>query len=499
MDLAQAREDLKELQLKMAAYDHAIGLINYDGETSAPEGTADNRALTLGVLSGEMYKFNTAQETIDLLEYLEQHQDELDDKERRQVFLLLKSIRQLRKIPMDEYIAYQSLLVKSQDVWEKAKNNNDFESYRPYLEEVYATVKKFAAYCAPDKDPYDYWLNEYEEGMSMEFCDDFFGKLRERIVPLLKKIEEKPQIDVSFLKGDYPDDKQEELALYLMEVMGLDPEHVGLSTTEHPFTTSLGSHHDERITTHYHRDDFVSSLYSVVHEGGHALYDTGSADDLAYTVLDGGVSMGVHESQSRFYENIVGRSRGFIKFITPKLKELFPETLEGVTPEELYRAMNRVQPSLIRTEADEATYCLHVMVRYELEKAIMHDELQVKDLPEAWNKMYKDYLGVDVPDDTHGVLQDSHWSFGAIGYFPSYALGNAYGAQFLAKMKESVDVDACAEAGNLAPINDWNREHIWKHGALYPPKELIRNIVGEFSTEAYTTYLEEKFGEIYDL
>ena len=500
MELEKARQDLVKLQKRMAAYEHAMGSINYDGETSAPKGTAKNRAQTLGILSEEAYKIKTGDETVALLEFLDEHKAELDDKEKRIVFLMLKDIRRLKAIPMEEYVEYQRLLVVSQDVWEKAKHANDFESFRPYLEQVFATTKKFAGYCAPEKDPYDYWLNEYEEGIDMESCDAFFGNLRKNLVPLLKKISEKPQVDDSFLKGDFPETKQEELAYYLMRVLGLDLEHVGLSTTEHPFTTSLGSHLDERITTHYWRDNFVSSLYSVVHEGGHALYDTGSDEDLAYTALDGGVSMGIHESQSRFYENIIGRSRTFINFIFPKLLELFPEALGGCTSEDLYKAVNKVEPSLIRIEADEATYCIHIMIRYELEKAILHDKLQVKDLPEAWKKMYKDCLGVDVPDDTHGVLQDSHWSFGAIGYFPSYALGTAYGAQFMENMRKDVDVEACLAKGDLSPINEWNREHIWKYGALHTPKEIIEKAAGgEFTTDAYIKYLEEKFGEIYNL
>lgn len=500
MDIKQAKEELIKLQHKMAAYGHAMGSINYDGETSAPKGTAANRAHTLGILSEETYKMATSEETIKLLEFLDANQGELSEKEKRMVFLMLKDIRKMQKIPMDEYVEYRRLTVESQAVWEKAKHNNDFESFRPYLEKIYSAKKKFAGYCAPEKDPYDYWLNEYEEGIDMQFCDEFFGTLRGHLVPLIKKIGDSPQVDDSCVKGDFPEYKQEQLALYLMEVIGLDMEHVGLSTTEHPFTTSLGSHFDERITTHYQRDNFASSLFSVVHEGGHALYDTGSADDLAYTVLDGGVSMGIHESQSRFYENLIGRSRGFVNYIFPKLQELFPEALKDKTSEDVYRAVNKVEPSFIRTEADEATYCLHVMIRYELEKAVLHDELEVKDLPEAWNKMYKEYLGVDVPNDTLGVLQDSHWSFGAIGYFPSYALGTAYGAQFMDKMKESVDVEACLAKGDFAPINAWNREHIWKHGCLYTPKEILDKVLeAPFTTDAYINYLESKFSEIYNI
>jgi len=285
-----------------------------------------------------------------------------------------------------------------------------------------------------------------------------------------------------------------------MELIGLDLSHVGLSTTEHPFTTSLGSHFDERITTHYFEDDFVCSMYSVVHEGGHALYDTGSADDLAYTVLDGGTAMSIHESQSRFYENILGRSREFCALIFPKLQELFPEELANRTAEELYIAVNKAQPSLIRTEADELTYSLHVMIRYELEKRVMAGELAVKDLPAEWNRLYKEYLGIDVPDNRHGLLQDSHWAGGLVGYFPSYALGNAYGAQFLAKMKETVDVAACLKAGNLEPINAWNRENIWQHGTLYTPAEILDRVLGApFNADYYIDYLTEKYKDIYGI
>ena len=500
MELNQAKKDLLKLQERIAAFNHAIDLIHYDGETVAPKGTALNRAQSLAILGEELYKITTGEETVSLLEFLDANKEALDEKEKRMVFILSKDIRKMQRIPLEEYVAYQRLVAESESVWVKAKHENDFESFRPYLEKIFDTVKRFAKYCAPEKDPYDYWLDEYEEGINMEICDAFFETLRGKLLPLLRRIKEKPQVDYSFLKGDFCECKQEELAYYLMRVLGLDLEQVGLSTTEHPFTATMGSHHDERITTHYHRDDFISSLYSVVHEGGHALYDTGSDDDLAYTVLDCGVSMGIHESQSRFYENIIGRSKPFIDYIFPKVLELFPEALSGCTSDDFYRAVNKVEPSLVRIESDEATYCFHIMVRYELEKAIMHDELEVKDLPEAWNKMYKEYLGVDVPDDTHGVLQDSHWSFGAIGYFPSYALGNAYGAQFAENMRKDVDIDAALAKGDMTPINDWNREHIWKFGGIYTPKEIIQKAAGsEFSTDAYIRYLEAKYGEIYGL
>ena len=499
MTLDTAREKLSALQRKLSAIDHACALIYYDGATTAPKGTAANRGQSMEILSQESYEVTTGRETVLLLDFLDGHQDELTEQEQRMVYLLLKSIRQMQKIPKEEYVALQKLLVEGEDLWHRAKQTNDFSLFEPALTEIFAAYIRVAGYCAPGKDPYDYWLGEFEEGLTKAKCDEFFSNLRAHIIPLMQKVQAKQQLSNEMLHGHFPEQAQTVLSEKLMALMGLDRDHVGLSTTEHPFTTSLGSHLDERITTHYYEEDFSFSMYSVIHEGGHALYDTGSDDALAYTVLDGGVSMGIHESQSRFYENLLGRSRAFCEYIYPTLQELFPEQMEGYTAEDLYRAVNRAEPSLIRTEADELTYCLHVMIRYELEKRIFAGELSVHDLPAEWNRLYREYLGIEVPDDKHGVLQDSHWSSGNIGYFPSYALGSAYGVQFLRKMQETVDVEDCLRRGDFAPINDWNREHIWKHGALYPPKELIRNIVGEFSTEAYTTYLEEKFGEIYDL
>ena len=500
MTVEQARKDLMALQAKLSAFGHAMGLIQYDGTTTAPKGTAANRAQTLAILSEEHYRLSTGEETVALLEYLDANREKLTEKEQRMVYLMLKDIRQMKKIPMEEYVAYQQLLVQSDDVWHRAKETDDFELFRPVLEQIVETNIRFAGFMAPEKDPYDFWLNEYEDGLNREICDGFFATLRARLVPLLQKVAAQPQVSDGIVRGNFPAEKQKVMAEYLMQLIGLDLDHCGLAETEHPFTTSLGSHFDERITTNYKENHLASALYSVVHEGGHALYDMGSADDLAYTVLDGGVSMGIHESQSRFYENLMGRSRAFVEHIFPKLCEVFPEQMAGYTAEDLYKAVNRAQPSLIRTEADEVTYTLHIMVRYELEKKMMAGELAVKDLPQAWNAMYKEYLGVDVPNDRCGVLQDVHWSGGMLGYFPSYALGSAYGAQFLKKMKETVDVETCLKNGDFAPINAWNRAHIWQYGALYKPAQLLEMVLGEpFDPNVYLDYLEAKCKDVYGI
>ena len=500
MELNSAIEQLYAWQSKLSAYNHAMSLIYYDGATTAPKATAENRAHALAILSEESYKLSTSDEIMEVLSFLDENSASLSEKDARIVYLALKDLKEMKKIPMEEFVAYQSLLVEADDVWHRAKEENDFEYFRPVLEKIFDTQKKFAAYCAPEKHPYNYCLDKYEEGLTMDECDKFFSALREKIIPLIKKITAAKQVDDACIHGHFSEAEQENFSYELMRTIGIDLDRCGLGTTEHPFTTSIGSHKDVRITTNYDEENLASSMFSVIHEGGHALYDMNSADDYAYTFLDGGVSMGIHESQSRFYENLLGRSREFVEYIFPKVKECFKGQLDGYTADDFYKAINLVTPSLIRTEADEVTYCLHVMVRYELEKKVMSGELEVKDLPTEWNRLYKEYLGVDVPDDKRGVLQDSHWSGGGIGYFPSYALGSAYGAHLLNKMKETVDVKACLESGNFAPINAWNREHIWKHGCLKGSSQLLREALGEeFDPKYYTEYLEEKYSEIYSI
>ncbi len=500
MTLENARTALDNLQKTATAYHHALGLLFYDGATAAPRGTAANRARTTAVLTEELYRLNTRPETVALLEELNARRDELTHRERREVELLIKGVRKMQRIPLEEYVAFRRLGMEANAVWRQAKADNDFAAFAPYLQKRFEMSRRIAGYVAPEMDPYDYWLDDNEEGIDRALCDSFFDTVQQRIVPLLHRVMEKPQLPNDVIRGRFPAAQQALLSPKLMAILRLDPDHVGLATTEHPFTTSLGTHFDERITTHYYEEDYSYSMFSIIHEGGHALYNTGSDDALAGTVLDGGVSMCVHESQSRFYENYLGRSRAFCEYLFPTLQEIFSDHLKGRTAEEFYKAVNRAEPTLIRTQADELTYCLHILVRYELEKRAMAGELAVEDMPAEWNRLYKEYLGIDVPDDRRGILQDCHWADGYLGYFPSYALGNAYGAQFLRKMRQTVDVDGCLRRGDLGPINQWNREHIWRHGHLYRPAELFRNATGEgFDPTVYTDYLERKFTALYEL
>jgi carboxypeptidase Taq len=500
MTTEEAVQKLDRLQSTLSAYQHALGLLFYDGATAAPRGTAANRARTAGVLGEALYRLQTGPETAELLAFLAENSGSLGPRERRMAELLQKEIGQTKRIPPEEYAAYRQLGAEANAVWRTAKERSDFALFEPCLRRRFDISRRIAGYCAPDRDPYDYWLDRNEEGLDRAACDTFFRAVRRRIVPLLQAVQDKPRPDNAVVKGRFPAERQAVLARRVMELLRLDPLHVGLGTTEHPFTTTLGSHLDGRITTHYYEEDLSYSLFSVIHEGGHALYNGGVDDSLVRTVLDGGASAGLHESQSRFYENYLGRSRAFCHALFPILREIFPEHLRSYTAEDFWRAVNRVEPSLIRTQADELTYCLHVMVRYQLEKAVMDGALDVRDLPGEWNRLYREYLGVEVPDDRRGVLQDCHWADGYLGYFPSYALGNAYGAQFLKKMRETVDVDGCLLRGDLGPINDWNRQHIWRHGRLYRPGELFEAAAGApFDPSVYTDYLEEKYAGLYRL
>ena len=495
----QAVAALKQHQAVMAAYNHAMGVLYHDGSTAAPKDSWQGRGKTMEVLSQITYDLETKPENGELLSYLEANPDSLDEQTRREVEVMRKGYDQMHRIPAEEYVSYSVLLNDAGNVWEQAKNDNDFASFAPYLEKIVDYNRRFAGYYNPDMAPYDALLNEYEEGLNTATLDAFFAQLREAIVPLVEKIQNVPQIEDGFLFKHYPVEVQRKFSDYLMEVMGMDRSHCGIAETEHPYTTNFNNK-DVRITTHYHEDNLVSSMFSVIHEGGHALYELGADDKYNFTVLSGGVSMGIHESQSRFYENIIGRSRSFVHAIFPQVKEFFPEQLSGVDEEMFYKAINKAQPSLIRTEADELTYCLHVMVRYEIEKQLIGGTLAIADVPAEWNRLYKEYLGVDVPSDKEGCLQDSHWSGGMLGYFPSYALGSAYGPQMLQVMEEDLgDIWEDVAKGDLSKVTTWLKEKIHRHASFIKPDQLFKRVCGKFDAKYYTDYLTEKYGKLYSL
>ena len=353
--LQQALEALTRLQQTQSAYNHAMGVLYLDATTAAPSDTWEGRGKTMEILSGIAYELMTKPENGVLLSYLEAHKEELTPQQKREVEVLRKGYDQTHRIPAEEYVAYSVLVNDAQAVWAKAKNEDDFAAFAPYLEKIVACNIKFAGYYQPEMAPYDALLNEYEEGLNTLTLDAFFAQLRESIVPLLERVKAAPQIDDSFLYRHYPVEVQRKFSDYLMEVLTIDRSHCGIAETEHPYTTNFNNK-DVRITTHYHENNLVSSMFSVIHEGGHALYELGGDDKYNYTCLSGGTSMSIHESQSRFYENLIGRSAAFVHAIFPKVKELFPQQLADVDEDMFYRAINKAEPSLIRTEADELTH-----------------------------------------------------------------------------------------------------------------------------------------------
>ncbi|SHH98712.1 carboxypeptidase Taq [Sporobacter termitidis DSM 10068] len=500
MELATALEELAALQKEYFAFQYAEGILYYDSVTGAPEGSTQGRGEAMAILSGRDFEILASPHVGALLDFLQTRQAELSELQNAQVRVIRREYDQISKVPKHEYTAYAALINEATAVWHRSKQENDYASFAPYIDRIVGTMIRFAGYYAPGKDAYDVWLDHHERGMTKEKLETFFGGLRRTIVPLLQRITDKgAQPDNGFLFREYPVEKQRALSDALMQVLTIDRRYCAIAETEHPFTTEF-TKHDVRITTKYLPDNLAGAMYSTIHEGGHALYELHTGDELMYTFLGHGTSMGIHESQSRFFENMVGRSEAFVQAIYPKLSALFPAQLKDVDAHRFWLAVNRAEPSLIRTEADELTYSLHVMVRFEIEKKLFAGEIIAKDIPALWASLMKDYLGVDVPDDRRGALQDSHWSGGSFGYFPSYAVGSAYAAQFYAAMGRELDIEAAVRSGDLSPLARWLEQKIWRFGAAKEPDELLLSATGApFDPKYYLSYLTDKFRRVYGL
>ena len=490
-----------ELRKKIQAFNFAMYIISWDSETEAPIGCFEERSKQIGVLSQMSYDILMCEESINLIKDLYSNIDKLDNNLKVEIKNLYKSIMKKILVPSHELIEYEILLSKASPTWAKAKETNNYQLFKPVLKEIIEFNKKYVEYVKNDeRSGYNVLLDEYEDGSNIEFYDEFFNELRKEIVPLVKKIHEAGyHHNENLLNKKYDIEKQKTFASYIMDVMCFDKNKGLLKESVHPFTSGFGNT-DVRITTHYYEDLLASSIFSVIHEGGHATYELQCADELNDTLIGGGSTMAMHESQSRFYENIVGRSYEFWEKHYPVLKELFKDELSDTTLEDFYHHVNKVECSLIRTEADELTYPLHIMVRYEIEKAIFNNEITLDELPAKWNSLYKEYLGIDVPSDTLGILQDIHWAGGSFGYFPTYALGSAYAAQLLYAMKKEIDFEKAISSDNLYEINNWLKEKVHKYGGSKNPKELLLSATGEeFNAKYYVKYLKEKYSKIYNL
>ncbi|WP_284640045.1 carboxypeptidase M32 [Paenibacillus silviterrae] len=496
--LAAFRDYLK----KMKSYEEAVGLIYWDMRTGAPKKGLESRSETVGVLSGELFRMSVSDEMGAYLDYFitPEANERLSDLDRRIVRECKKDYDRSKKIPPAKYQEYVVLTSQAESVWEEAKHAADYAMFQPYLERIVQTNLEFIELWGYEGHKYNTLLDMYEPGMTVQKLDQVFGALREQVVPLLAAIQASPHAPkTDFLRQTFEKEKQKKFSLYILEQMGYDFEAGRLDETVHPFATGLNPG-DVRITTRYLTDDVNSALFGTIHEGGHALYEQNISKELLGTPLCTGTSMGIHESQSRFWENVIGRSRPFWRRYYGDLQKNYPGQFDQVAVEDFYRATNEVKPSLIRIEADELTYNLHIMVRYEIEKALFSGEVKVADLPEVWNAKYQEYLGVVPSNNGEGVLQDVHWSGGAFGYFPSYALGNMYAAQFTRTMEKSLNIDALVEEGNLIPIKEWLTEQIYRYGKAQTPNEIVKRVTGEELNPDYLVeYLKKKYADIYKL
>ena len=481
---------------KIVALNYVGFVISWDMETDAATESIAADSEQVAVVSEMSYQLMTDPNFEQAVVALYENRSALDEVLRHEIEVAYKEVVNTRKIPQDEYTAYSELTSKAYPVYVKAKTENNFELFRPYLEKIVNYCRKQTKWLATDSlKGYDVLLDQYEPHYTQAKYDVFFNALRERLVPFVKKVTSKPAAAPDWAKQTFPADKQKEFCEYIRDVMCFDKSRGIMKVSEHPFTSGFGTD-DVRITNHYYEEKFDSSIFSAIHETGHALYEQQCDKSLNGTLSGGGASLGMHESQSRFYENMIGRSRAFWDVHYPVLQRIFAEQLQGVTLDDFMSYINVAERSFIRTEADELTYPLHVMLRYEIEKKIISGKLEVKDLPEYWNKKFQEYFGLTPPSDTLGVLQDVHWAYGNFGYFPTYALGSAIAAQLYYYMNKDFDVNASLKSGNTAEINRWLKERVHKYGSSKYPDEILRLATGEdFNPDYYIDYLIDKYSK----
>jgi carboxypeptidase Taq len=501
-------KSLMDKAKNLIIFQSAESLVGWDMETMMPPKAIVLRSQQLALLSRIEHKMNTDPEVGALLGKIMRHPeyDRLNAVQKRNVQLIKKQYEEQTKLPEElvaEIAKQQAITV---DVWKKAKAAKSFSMFKPELEKLVELKKKAAEILMKVKETataYDALIDIFEPKMTAKTISKVFDELREGLVSLLRKCENaSKQPDPSVLKRKVPIDVQRKISKTLAEFVGYDIEskEAGgrIDETEHPFTT--GYYDDVRITTHYYEDYFASSLFSVLHEAGHAIYEQNINREWIFQPAGTSCSSGFHESQSRFVENIIGRSHEFWVYFLPKLKQIAGNVLSDVNLGTFVHAINEVKPSKIRVEADEVTYCLHIIVRFNIERDLFAGKITVKELPEIWNQSYMDYLGVKIKNDSEGVMQDTHWASGLYGYFPSYALGNIYSGQILATMeKDMPNWKKQVEKGNFSPVKNWLIKNVHNYGNLYDPPELIRKITGkELSVKPYLNYLNEKYSKLYD-
>ncbi|MCM1194535.1 MAG: carboxypeptidase M32 [Corallococcus sp.] len=494
--MEKSLEFYKKQRRKIVAFNYLDFIVSWDMETDAAEQSIMADSEQVAVMSEMSYQLMTDPQFEQAVEILYNGRDALDEVLRHEIEVVYKNISDTKKIPQEEYVAYSELTSKAYPVYVKAKTENNFELFRPYLEKIVDFCRKQTKWLATEKlKGYDVLLDQYEPHYTQEKYDQFFGVLREKLVPFVKKVTANPVVVPQWAKQKFPSEKQREFCEYLRDVMRFDKSRGIMKVSEHPFTSGFGTD-DVRITNHYYEDKFDSAIFSCIHETGHALYEQQCDKSLNNTLSGGGASLGLHESQSRFYENIIGRSRAFWKAHYGKLQQTFAPLLDNVSLDEFTAYINTTERSLVRTEADELTYPLHVMLRYEIEQKLISGELEVKDLPAYWNKKFYEYFGITPQSDTLGVLQDVHWAYGNFGYFPTYALGSAIASQLYFYMNKDFDVEASLKSGTTEQVNEWLKERVHKYGSSKYPDEILKLATGEdFNPDYYVEYLIEKYSK----
>ncbi|MEC5142340.1 carboxypeptidase M32 [Chitinophaga sp. 212800010-3] len=486
-------DDYRSRMQKIADVRNALAVLGWDQETYLPEKGARFRGQQITTLSTIAHELFTAPELDNVLQALKGSK-ELTPTELKNIELSAEDVEKNKKYPASFVAEMSTVTNECYHAWIKARKANDYTLFAPALSKMISLKKQEAALLGYEGHPYNALLNEYEKGATTSMLDTIFNEVKTALSPLLAKIEARPEVNKEFLHHFYNRDTQWNFGISLLKNMGYDMQAGRQDVSEHPFTTSFNPF-DVRVTTRIDENDFGNMTWSCIHEGGHALYEQGLPPDQYGLPCGEATSLGIHESQSRLWENNVGRSLAFWQHHYPRLQQLFPENLNTVSLNDFYLAINKVQPSLIRTEADELTYHFHIMIRYEIEKGLIDGSIDVKDLKHTWNDYYRQYLHVTVPDDVQGVLQDIHWSHGSFGYFPTYSLGSFYAAQFFAAAQQQIpDLDKSIASGNYQSLLEWLRTNIHPYGRFYTSNELCKKVTGQpLAFGNFLAYAEKKY------
>lgn len=484
---------------KIADINYSSALLEWDMEVNMPEKGGSFRSGQIATLSGMVQSLSADEKYGKVLHELTADSS-LNERERRNVEESLKDFNRSKKYSVEFVETLSRTISEAVQVWTKARKESDFGIFAPVLGKLVDLKRKECEMLGYTDHPYDALLNLYEPGYTSKDIDELFKGVKIWLVDFVKAIASVKQNDNSIMFGNYPKQKQWDFGIGLLKRMHFDFDAGRQDISSHPFTTHFNSR-DVRVTTRINESDLSEMIWSCIHEGGHALYEQGLSPSDYGLPLGEVVSLGIHESQSRLWENNVGRGLPFWKANFPVLKQFFPEELSGVSVEDFYKAMNLVSPSLIRTSADELTYHFHILIRFEIEKALIEKSIEVNDLPRIWKEKYKTYLGLDIPDDAHGVLQDIHWSYANFGYFPTYSLGSFYAAQFFSKAKKDIPaLEKEIEAGNLKPLLSWLRTNIHQYGKMYPAGDLCKRVTGEkLNFKYFMDYAKEKYSVLYPL